>query len=110
MNNSLHMAKVTGTFTLQSTPWENAKLNAAKFLQNRQCNENTVLQYTFTNISGHVADVRLQGQVCGDSDGGVIAPHTWKVRNTFCTMLHTLPWSNYGGPKGLGPLKDQVAP
>ena len=50
---------------------------------------------------------RSVGTVMG---GGVIAPHTRKVRNTFCTMLHTLPWSNYGGPKGLGPLKDQVAP
>jgi len=38
MHNSIHMAKITGNFTLQSTPWENAKLKCSKIsaLQNHQ--------------------------------------------------------------------------
>jgi len=38
MHNSVHMAKVIWNFTLQSTPWKNAKLTCSEIstLQNRQ--------------------------------------------------------------------------
>ena len=47
---SVHMAKVTGNFSLQSTPWENAKVTCSEIatLQNRQIKmqlKYSVLQY-----------------------------------------------------------------
>jgi len=38
MHSSVHMAKLNGNFTLQSMPWENAKLKSSEIstLQNRQ--------------------------------------------------------------------------
>jgi len=50
MHNSVHMAKVTWNFTLQSTPSENARLKYSEIstLQHRQTQlKCSVLQYLF---------------------------------------------------------------